>query len=158
MLHIHACCNMFQVFQMFQTYVASVLSRCRIYFFLLREGYEILEQYITKLHMKKSKIKRYIIFYIDSSIIFFPNGFSRIPKLKCSPYAEKRPPQDIGHAARFNALEPVQNASKSLKEYRQLHRHVWHRMQIPHLDTSNSSLRPSTMRSMARSRFPCRGP
>jgi hypothetical protein len=49
------------------------------------------------------------------------------------------------------------NASKSLKEYRQLHRRVRHKLQNHHLKTLNSSSRPSTMRSMTRSRCPFRG-
>ena len=56
------------------------------------------------------------------SIFFFPNGFPWTPEPKCSPYAESNDQlQNIGHAARSNASELVQNASKSLKEYWQLH-------------------------------------
>ena len=98
------------------------------------------------------------MFYPDSSIVFFPNGFPRTPEPKCSPFAESNDqPQNIGHAVRFNASEPVQNASKSLKEYRQLHHRVWHRLQNHHLETLNSSPRLSTMRSMTQSRYPRRG-
>ena len=69
--------------------------------------------------MKNSKIKKYTIFYPDS-FIFFPNSIPRTPK-SCSPYAEfNNQSQNIEHAARSNASELVQNASKSKKEYRQL--------------------------------------
>ena len=66
--------------------------------------------------------KKYIIFYLNSTIVFFPNGFPRTSEPKWSCYAEfNDQPQNIGHAARSNASELVQNASKSLKEYWQLH-------------------------------------
>ena len=98
------------------------------------------------------------MFYLNSSIVFFPNAFPRTSEPKCSSYAESNDqPQNIGHAIRFNASEPVQNTSKSLKEYRQLHHRVWHRLQNHHLETLNSSPRPSTMRSMTQSRCPRRG-
>jgi hypothetical protein len=78
---------------------------------------------------EKNWNKKYIIIYPNSSIISFPNGFPRTPEPKCSPYAKSiDQPQNIGHATR-------PNASKSLKEYRQLHRRVRHRMQIHHLET-----------------------
>jgi hypothetical protein len=38
-----------------------------------------------------------------------------------------------------------------------LHRRVWHKLQNHHLETLNFSPRPSTMRSITRSRCPCRG-
>jgi len=52
---------------------------------------------------------------------------------------------------------PGLNASKLLKQYRQLHHRIWHMLQIHHIKTLNSSPRPSTMRSMTQSRYPRRG-
>jgi hypothetical protein len=98
------------------------------------------------------------MFYPDSSIVFFPNGFARTSEPKSSSYAESNDqPQKIRHAARYNASEPVQNTPKSLKEYRQLHRRVRHRLQNHHLEILNSSPRPPTMRSTTRSHCPHRG-
>ena len=98
------------------------------------------------------------MFYPDSFFVFFPNGFPRTPEPKCSPYTKSNDqPQSIGHAVRSNALEPIQNTSKSLKEYWQLYRRVRHRLQNHHMETLNSSPQPSMMRSMTRSRCPHRG-
>jgi len=65
---------------------------------------------------KKYVVKNTKKFYPDSSIIFFPNVFPRMSKPKCSPHTESNDqPQNIGHIARSNASELVQNTSKSLK-------------------------------------------
>ena len=105
--------------------------------------------------MKISEVKKNIKFYPDSPIVFFPNGFPRMSKPKGSPHAESNDqPQNIGYAARSNVSEPIQNTSISMKEYRQLHRRVQHRMQTYHLQALIPSSRPSMKRSMTRSSCP----
>ena len=74
--------------------------------------------------------------------MFFPHDFPRTPKAKYSLRTESNDQPNIGHAARSNASEPVQNASKSLKEHRQLNHRVRHMMQIYHLETLISSRDP----------------
>ena len=112
----------------------------------------------SKITYEKIWNKKYMMLYPDSSIVFFPNSFPRTPEPKCSHYVKfNDQPQNIEHATRSNVSEPVQNSSKSLKEYRQLHHWVWHRLQNHHLKILNSSQRSSMMRSMTRSRCPHRG-
>jgi hypothetical protein len=111
----------------------------------------------SKLHIKNLNNK-YKILYLVSSIVFFSNDFPQTPESKCSSYIKSNDqPQNTGHVVRSNASKLVQNASKSLKECRQLHHRVRPRMHIHHHEILISSPKPSTMRSMTQSHCPHRG-